>query len=108
MWIRIPELVQLIQENVGIEFTVASGPESLDSLMDCLFVPIVEKICDLAGPVHSLDFDLNGFGFVGRDDVVHGAHIVSGFDVYGVSRLDLHLGYVICSWADFIGADCPH
>ncbi len=108
MRIRILELVQLVQENGGIKFAVVPGPEPLNSLVDCLFVPVVEQICDFSGPVHSRDFDLNNFGFIGRDDMIHGAHVASWFDLYGVPRLDLHLGGLVGSWADLIGADCSH
>jgi hypothetical protein len=34
--------------------------------------------------------------------VVHGAHITSGLDPYGVSGLDLHLGDVIGDWANLL------
>ncbi len=58
------ELVELIQKNGSIKLAVVPGPESLHSLVDCLLVPVVEQIRDLAGPVHGLDFELNHFRFV--------------------------------------------
>ncbi len=61
--------------------------EALYDLVDCFLVIVVEQICDLAGPVHGLDFDLNYFRFVGRNDMINGAHVTSGFDPDGVSRL---------------------
>jgi len=76
--------------------------------VDCLFVPIVEQVCDFPGPVHSLDFDFDGFGFVGRDDMIHGAHLASRFNLNGISGLNLHLGDIFGGWADFIGADRSH
>ncbi len=54
MWIRVVELVQLVQENGGIKFAIVPGPEPLNGLMNCFFVPIVEQICDFSGPVLTL------------------------------------------------------
>ncbi len=84
------ELINLVQENGGIKFSIVSSPDSLYSLEDRVLVPVVEKIRDFAGPVHGLDFDFNGFGLIGRDDVIHCAHIAPWFDLDCVSRLDLH------------------
>jgi len=73
--------------------------------MDHFFVPVVEEIRDLAGPVHGLDLDLNCFRFVGGDGVIHGAHIASWLDPDSVHGLDLHGSDVIGSWADLVGTD---
>jgi len=40
--VRSLEMIELIQENGGIEFAIVPGPESLHSLMDCLLFPVVE------------------------------------------------------------------
>ncbi len=53
------KVVELVQENGGVKFAVVPGPESLYGLVDCLLVPVVEKVRDLAGPVHGLDADLD-------------------------------------------------
>ncbi len=42
MRIRCLELIKLLQKNGGIEFAVVPGPESLHSLVNGLFVSIVE------------------------------------------------------------------
>ncbi len=54
MQIQINNLIQLVQENGGIEFAVVPGPESLNGLVDCLLVPMVEQVCDFSGPVLDL------------------------------------------------------
>ncbi len=105
VWIQALELVQLVQENGGIEFAVVPGPELLDGLVDCLFVPVMEQICDFSGPVHGLNFYLDGFRFVSGDNMIHGAHLAFGLDFYGVSGLGLHLCDIVGSWADLIGGE---
>ncbi len=102
------ELIELIQKYSGIEFFIVSCTESLYSLVDRVLVPIVKEVRDLAGPVHSLDLDLDGFGCVSRDDVVHGAHIASWFDLDCLSRLDLHGGDIIDGWTNLVGVHCAH
>ncbi len=102
------ELVKLIKQDCTIEFSVVSGPESLDGLVDCLLIPIVEEVHDLTGPIHHLDFDLDHFRFVGRDHMVHGPNVASWFDLDRVSGLYLHGYDRVGSWADFVGADGAH
>jgi hypothetical protein len=99
------ELIELIQKNGCVEFSIISSPESLYSLVDRFLVSVVEKVCDFTSPVHGLDLDLNCFRFISGDDVIHCAYVASWFDLDHVSRLDLHGGDVIGSWADLIGAD---
>ncbi len=53
------QLVQLIQQNGGIEFTVVAVAESLHGMMYGIFVLVLEQVDDLPGPVHGLDCDLN-------------------------------------------------
>ena len=77
--------MQFVQEDGGIKLAVVPGPDSLYRLVDGFLVPVVKQVCDLSGPVHGLDFDLNGFRFIGRDYVIHGAHLTSGLDLDGVA-----------------------
>jgi hypothetical protein len=80
------ELIKLIQENGGTEFSIISCPESLYGLVDRFLVPIVKEVRDFAGPVHGLDLDLNCFRFISRDYVIHGTDIASWFDPDCVSQ----------------------
>jgi hypothetical protein len=45
----------------------------------------VKLVCDLSGPLHGLDLDLDGFRFISRDYVIHGAHLTSRLDLDGVA-----------------------
>jgi len=50
--------------------------ESLDGLP----VPIQEQIHKLSGPIHGLHSDLDCFGFVCRDHLIHCPNVTSGTD----------------------------
>jgi hypothetical protein len=102
------ELIVLLQKIGGVEFSIVSSPESLHSLVDRFLIPVEEKIFDFAGPVHGLDLDLNSFGFVGRDDVIHCEYEAPWFVPDQVSRMDLHSGVIIVGWADLVGAVGAH
>jgi hypothetical protein len=75
------QVVQLVQENGGLKFTIVPVPAFLYCLEDCLLVPVMKQVHDFANAVHGLDLDLHGFRFGSRDHMVHGA--------YKASRLDL-------------------
>jgi hypothetical protein len=60
VWIQISKLVQLVQENGGVKFAIAPVPESLHCLVDLIFVPMMKQFLDFSGPIHGLDFDLDG------------------------------------------------
>jgi hypothetical protein len=55
------QLVQLIQENGGVKFTIVAIAESLHGLVDGILVLVPEQVGDLSGPVHGLDHDLDHF-----------------------------------------------
>ncbi len=98
----------MVQKYGGIEFSIVASPESLYSLVDRFPVLVVKEIRDLSDPVHGLDLDLDHFGFIGGDDVIHGAHVAPWLDPDHVSGLDLHSSDVIGGWTDFVGADGAH
>ncbi len=108
MCFRSLELVQLIQEYSDIKFSIVSSPDPLYGLVDQVLVTIMEEVRDFSGPVHGLDLDLDGFGFVGRNDVVHGANIAPRFDPDCFSRFDLHFCDVIVGGTNLVGVDCAH
>ncbi len=99
------QLVQLFQQNCGVELVVVTVAESLHCLVYGILVLIVEQVGDFSGPIHGLDGNLDHFQFVGQYDMVHGPHVASGFDLDGVAGSDLHGCYVIGRWAHLIGAD---
>ncbi len=101
-------MVQLIQEYSGIKFSIVSSHDSLHGLVDRVLVTIMEGVRDFSGPVHGLDLDLDGFGFVGRDDVVHGVNIAFWFDLDCFSRSDLHFCDVIVGGTNLVGVDGAH
>ncbi len=74
-----------IQQDCGVELAVVAGAQSLHGLMDCVLVFISEQVRDFSSPVHGLDRDFDRFGFVSRDDVVHGSHVASWLDLDGVA-----------------------
>ncbi len=55
------QLVQLVQQNRGIELTVVAVVESLHCLMYGIFVLVVVQVGDFSGPVHGLDCNLDSF-----------------------------------------------
>ncbi len=58
------ELIQLLQKDHGVEFTIVAIAETLYSLVNGILVLVVEQVRDFACPVHSLDGDLDCLGFV--------------------------------------------
>ncbi len=99
------KLIQLVQKDRSVEFSVASVVEALHGLVDSVLVLVVEWICDLACPIHGLDGDLNSLRLISGDNMVHGSNIASGSDPDSVAGLYLHCGHVVGRWADFVGAD---
>ena len=58
------DLVEFLEQLAGVEFSVVLGPESLNRLVDAFSVGSAKLVCQLAGPVHGLSLDLDGFRFV--------------------------------------------
>jgi len=53
------KLVQLIQEDCGIEFTVVLVVESFYSLVNCVLALVVKEVSNFACPVNGLDGDFD-------------------------------------------------
>ncbi len=83
--VSLVQLIQLIQQDLGVELAVVTGAQSLHSLMDCFLVLVSEQVRDFSSPVHGLDRDFDRLGFVGQDDMVHCSHVASGLDLDGVA-----------------------
>ncbi len=49
--VALIQLIQLVEQNGGIEFTVVAGAQSLHCLVDGVFVLVVEQVRDFSGPV---------------------------------------------------------
>ncbi len=79
------QLIQLIQQDRGIELAVVACAQSLHGLMDGVLVFVSEQVRDFSSPIHGFDRDFDGLGLVGRDDMVHGLHVASGLDLDGVA-----------------------
>ncbi len=77
MVLRRLNLVELFEQLACVEFSVVFGPESLDGHG----VGPAEEFCQLAGPVHGLLLDLDDFGFVLRDHVIHSPDLHPGSTV---------------------------
>jgi hypothetical protein len=75
MCLRWLNLIKLLEQFACVEFSVVLGPESLYGHVDALGVGPAEEFRQLVGPVHGLLLDLNGFGFVRRDHVIHSPDI---------------------------------
>jgi len=106
--VSLIQLIQLVQEDRSVKFPVVSVAEALHGLVDRVLVLVVKKICDFTCPVHGLDGNLNSLGLISGDNVVHGSHVASRFDLDGVAGLNLHGRHVVGCWADLIGADRPN
>ena len=52
-------LVQLIQQDGGVELAVVAGAQSLHGLMDGVLVLVSEQVHDFSSPVHGLDRDFD-------------------------------------------------
>jgi len=65
MIIQSLQVVQLIQQDSGIEFAIVPGLQSLHCMVDGFFVPLMEQVSDFFGPIHGFDLDLECFGFIG-------------------------------------------
>ncbi len=83
--VSLVQLVQLIQQDCGVELAVVAGAQSLHGLMDGVLVFVSEQVSDFSSPVHGFDHDFDCLRFVGRDDMVHGSHVASGLDLDGVA-----------------------
>ncbi len=59
------KLVQLIQEDRGVEFAVVPIAESLYALVNCVLAPVVKEVSNFACLVHGLDDDFDCFRFFG-------------------------------------------
>ncbi len=81
--VSLVQLIQLIQQDCGVELAIVAGSQSLHGLMDGVLVLVLEQVRDFSSPVHGLDRDFDRLGFVGRDDMVHGSHVASGLDLDG-------------------------
>ncbi len=79
------DLVELLEQLAGIEFSVVFALKSLNCLVDAVGVGPAKQFCQLAGPVHGLPLDLNGFRFVHLDHVIHSPDVATWFHCDGVS-----------------------
>ncbi len=103
--VSLVQLIQLIQQNGGIELAIVVSAQSLHCLVDGILVFVFEQVRDFSSPIHGLDRDLDRLGFVGRDNVVHRPNVTSGLDPDGVTRLNLHRGDIVGRRAHLVGAD---
>ncbi len=106
--VSLVQLIQLIQQNGGIELAVVASAQSLHGLVDGVFVFVFEQVRDFSSPIHGLDRDLDRLGFVGQDNVVHRPNVTSGLDPDGVTQLNLHRGDIVGRGAHLVGADRPN
>jgi len=83
--VSLVQLIQLIQQDRGVELAVVASAQSLHPLMDGVLVLVSEQVRDFSSPVHGHDRDFDRFGFVGRDDMVNGSNVASGLDLDGVT-----------------------
>jgi hypothetical protein len=100
-------MIQFVQENGGVKLAVVLDPQSLHCLMDRLLVSMAEEVSDLSGPIHGLDPDLDCFGFICQDHVIHGLDVTSRLDFDSISGLNLHCCDVIPGGTYFIPVDGP-
>ncbi len=70
-------LVEHLEQLACLEFSIVFGPESLYGHVDSIGVGPADEFHQLTGPVHGLLPDLDGFGFVRRDNVLHSPNIKS-------------------------------
>jgi hypothetical protein len=61
MGFRWFDLVEFLEQLACVKFSVVLGLESLNGPVDALSVGPAKQFCQLAGPVHGLLLDLNGF-----------------------------------------------
>ncbi len=58
------EVIQLVQEDGGVELAIVPGPKTLYRLVYSLPVLMVKQVCDFPGPIHGLELDFDGFRFI--------------------------------------------
>jgi hypothetical protein len=58
------EVIQLVQEDGGVELAIVPGPKTLYRLVYSLPVLMVKQVCDFPRPIHGLELDLDCFRFI--------------------------------------------
>ena len=79
------QLVQLVQQDRGVELAVVARAQPLHGLLDGVLVLVFEQVRDFPSPVHGFDRDFDRLRFIGRDNMVHGPYVASGLDLDGVT-----------------------
>ncbi len=77
--------LQLVDQDLAIEFAGDSFPESVDRLCDLFIFWLLEELAQSPSPVEPFGVDLHFLAVVSRDDVIHGPDIAAGVDSDGLA-----------------------
>jgi len=83
------DLIEFLEQLAGVKFSVVFCPQALNGCVDALGVGSAEEFNQFSGPVHGFLLDLDHFGFICRDHMIHGPDVATRFHCNRISRVDL-------------------